>query len=62
MIEELTLRDWAGCVVTDDPEIHALPSCMAQEPRTLGGWIDDTITRLERLLGASSDKRAGAGR
>lgn len=53
LIDELTFRDWAGCVVSDDPEIHAMAGEMAVEPQTLGGWINDMAGKLERLLGGS---------
>ena len=53
MLDELTFRDWAGCVVSDDPEIHALAGEVPAEPQTLGGWIVDMAEKLERLLGGS---------
>ncbi|MCH9835403.1 hypothetical protein K0U83_07055 [bacterium] len=50
MIDELTFRDWAGCVVSDDPEIHALAGETPVEPQTLAGWITDMTEKLEWLL------------
>lgn len=53
MLDELTFRDWAGCVVSDDSEIHSLAGEVPAEPQTLGGWINDMAEKLERLLGGS---------
>lgn len=58
MIEELTYRDWAGCVVSDDAEIHSLAGEMPAEPQTLGGWLPDMGRKLAGILDALEGKNA----
>jgi hypothetical protein len=56
LLDELDRKAWAGCIVDDLPECHALLDGNVQEGRTWFKWPPATIKTFERLLGLCRDK------
>jgi hypothetical protein len=49
-LDELERRAWAGCIVDDMPECHALPDGETVEARTWFKWPQHAVETFARLL------------
>jgi len=56
VLDEMDRKAWAGCIVDDMPESHALPDGVTLEPRTWYDWPQGTRECFDRLLARCGGK------